>query len=167
MMKIAERIPKPDFMEEAEWDLLMKTRAPEIIRLGARAHVQTYLETNGGGDTYLTQGAPTLLLTTVGRISRSEQTMPANFLQDGDDIYVVGSIAGLDRHPHWALNLEAKPKAWIQIKADRYEVDVKRLTGSDREVVWPKLTEYFPLWGHFQKYCDREFMVFKLNRKAS
>jgi deazaflavin-dependent oxidoreductase (nitroreductase family) len=132
MMKIAERIPKPDFMEEAEWDLLMKTRAPEIIRLGARAHVQNYLETNGGGDTYLTQGAPTLLLTTIGRISQSEQTMPANFLQDGDDIYVVGSIAGLDRHPHWALNLDTKPKAWVQIKADRYEVDVTRLTGSDR-----------------------------------
>jgi deazaflavin-dependent oxidoreductase (nitroreductase family) len=166
-MKIAERIPKPDFMEEAEWDLLMKTRAPEIIRLGARAHVQTYLESNGEGDSYLTQGAPTLLLTTIGRISGTEQTMPANFLQDGDDVYVVGSIAGLDRHPHWALNLDTQPKAWVQIKADRFEVDVARLTGSDREAVWPMLTEYFPLWGHFQKYCDREFMVFKLNRKAS
>ena len=166
-MKIAERIPKPDFMEEAEWDLLMKTRAPEIIRLGARAHVQTYLDTNGGGDTYLTQGGPTLLLTTIGRVSGTEQTMPANFLQDGDDVYVVGSIAGLDRHPHWALNLEARPKAWIQIKADRYAVSVKRLVGEERAAAWPKLTEFFPLWGHFQKYCDREFMVFALTRKAS
>jgi deazaflavin-dependent oxidoreductase (nitroreductase family) len=166
-MKIAERIPKPDFMEEAEWDLLMKTRAPEIIRLGARAHVQTYLESNGEGGSYLTQGAPTLLLTTIGRISGTEQTMPANFLQDGDDVYVVGSIAGLDRHPHWALNLEADPKAWIQIKADHYEVEVTRLKGDDRAAMWPMLIEYFPLWGHFQKYCDREFMVFKLNRKAS
>jgi hypothetical protein len=29
--------------------------------------------------------------------------------------------------------------------------------------VWPRLVEYFPLWGHFQKYCDREFMVFRLS----
>jgi deazaflavin-dependent oxidoreductase (nitroreductase family) len=166
-MKIAERIPKPDFIDDAEWDLLMKTRAPEIIRLGARAHVQTYREAKGEGDTFLTQGGPTLLLTTIGRKSGKEQTMPANFLQDGDDVYVVGSIAGLDRHPHWALNLEANPKAWIQIKADHYEVDVKRLTGPDRETAWPMLTDFFPLWGHFQKYCDREFMVFKLNRKAA
>jgi len=166
-MKIAERIPKPDFMDEADWDLLMKTRALEIIRLGARAHVQTYREAKGEGDTFLTQGCPTLLLTTIGRVSGSEQTMPANFLQDGDNVYVVGSIAGLDRHPHWALNLEAEPKAWIQIKAYHYEVDVERLTGPDRESMWPKLTEFFPLWGHFQKHCEREFMVFKLNRKAA
>jgi deazaflavin-dependent oxidoreductase (nitroreductase family) len=164
-MEIAKRIPKPDFMGDEEWDLLMKTRAPEIIRLGARAHVQTYLESNGGGDTYLTQGGPTLLLTTIGRKSGSEQTMPANFFQEGDTVYVVGSIAGLDRHPHWALNLDENPTAWIQIKADRYAVNVKRIVGEERAAKWPALTEFFPLWGHFQKYCDREFMVFELTRK--
>ena len=164
---IAQPIPKPDFMGQEEWDLLMKTRSPEIIRLGARAHVQTYLESNGGGNTYITQGGPTLLLATTGRKSGSEQVMPANFMQEGDIVYVVGSIAGLDRHPHWALNLAEKPEGWVQIKADRYAVDAKLLKGDERAQVWPKLTEFFPLWGHFQNYCEREFMVFRLTRKGA
>jgi deazaflavin-dependent oxidoreductase (nitroreductase family) len=156
-------IPKPDFMEQEAWNALMATRKPEIIRLGSRAHVQRYLELDGGEDTYLTQGGPTLLLGTTGRKSGKEHISPANFMQDGDDVLVVGSIAGLDQHPHWALNLEARPEGWVQVKARRWPVKARRLVGEERAARWPSLVEFFPLWGHFQKYCDREFFVFVLS----
>ena len=163
MVTIAKEIPKPDFMEQEEWDLLMKTRAPEIIKLGARAHVQQYLENDGAGDTFYTQGGPTLLLTTIGRKSGQEHISAANFMQEGDDVYVVGSIAGLERHPHWALNLDAEPKCQVQVKARKWPGYAHRLVGEERAAVWPRLTEFFRLWGHFQKYCDREFMVFRIS----
>ena len=163
----AKAIPKPDFMDEEEWDLLMKTRSPEIIRFGSRAHVQTYLESDGAGDTYITQGGPTLLLWTIGRKSGEEHISPANFYQQGDDVYVVGSIAGLDRHPHWALNLDANPDAWVQVKAKRWAVRARKVVGEERAEIWPKLTDFFPLWGHFQKYSDREFFVFELSPREA
>jgi len=163
----AKEIPKPDFMDEAEWELLVKTRSPEIIRFGSRAHVQTYLETNGEGDSYLTQGGPTLLLATTGRKSGQEHISPANFMQDGDDVIVVGSIAGLEKHPHWALNLDAQPEGWVQVKARRWEVTARKVVGKEREELWPRLTAYFPLWGHFQKYSEREFFVFVLSPKKA
>lgn len=159
-----QEIPKPDFMDEEAWKNLIATREPSIIRMAARAHVQRYLETNAeDDDTYLTQGGPTLLLGTTGRRSGEEQIAPTNFFEDGDDMVVVGSIAGLDRHPLWALNLEAEPKAWVQVKDRRWNVVARKLEGSDRAAMWPRLTDFFPLWGHFQKYCDREFMVFALS----
>lgn len=164
---VAKAIPKPDFMEQAEWDILMTTREPEIIKAGARAHVKLYLDTDGGGTSYTTQGAPTLLLGTTGRRSGVEQIAPANFMQRGDDVIVVGSIAGLDRHPHWALNLDANSEAWVQVKAKRWPVTAHRVLGGERAELWPRLTEYFPLWGHFQKYCDREFLVFVLSPKEA
>ena len=43
--------------------------------------------------------------------------------------------------------------------------DTTEQVRDDRAAVWPALTEFFPLWGHFQSYCDREFMVFELTRK--
>jgi deazaflavin-dependent oxidoreductase (nitroreductase family) len=86
-------------------------------------------------------------------------------MQDGEDLIVVGSIAGLDRHPHWALNLDANPEAWVQVKAERWPVLAHRALGEERAALWPRLTEYFRLWGHFQKYCEREFMVFVLSRR--
>jgi deazaflavin-dependent oxidoreductase (nitroreductase family) len=160
---VAKAIPKPDFMEQAAWDALMATRDHAIVRAGSRAHVQQYLETGGAGDLYLTQGGPTLLIGTTGRRSGKEQISPANFMQDGDDLYVVGSIAGLDRDPYWALNLDARPEGWVQVKAERWAVRAHKLAGNERSALWPRLVEYFPLWGHFQKYCDREFPVFRLS----
>lgn len=164
---VAKEIPKPDFMEQADWDILMKTRSPEIIRFGSRAHVQMYLDNNGEGATFITQGGPTLLLATTGRKSGEEHISPANFMENGEDVYVVGSIAGLERHPHWALNLDAKPEGWVQVKARRWDVTARKLVGDERAKVWPKLAAFFPLWGHFQKYSDREFSVFLLSPKKS
>jgi len=161
----AKEIPKPDFMGQEEWDLLVKTRSPEIIRFGSRAHVQQYLENDGEGDTFYTQGGPTLLLATTGRKSGKEHVSPVNFMEDGDDVIVVGSIAGLERHPNWALNLDAKPEAWVQVKARRWDVTARKVEGQERAELWPRLTEFFPLWGHFQKYSDREFFVFILSPK--
>ncbi len=158
-----KHIPKPDFMEQADWDMLMKTRSPEIIRLGAAAHVKTYIEAGGEGDVFYTQGGPTLLLTTKGRKSGEEHTSPANFYTQGDNVYVVGSIAGLERHPHWALNLAAEPSVTVQVKANRYPGVARKLEADERAEMWPVLTEFFPLWGHFQKYSDREFMVFEIS----
>lgn len=159
---MAQDVPKPDFMEQQDWDNLMAARDPAIIRMAARAHVQAYLDEDGAGATYLTQGAPTCLVGTTGRRSGKEQIAPANFFQEGDDLYVVGSIAGNDRHPAWALNLDAERNAWVQVKDRRRPVAAHKLEGEARSEIWPRLTEFFPLWGHFQKYCDREFMVFRL-----
>jgi len=109
-------------MDEAVWEALVATQSPEIIRAGPRAHVERYLETNGGEDTYLTQGGPTLFLTSTGRKTGEKRISPANFMRDGDDVIVVGSIAGLDRHPGWALNLEGNPEGWAQVKDRRRPV---------------------------------------------
>jgi deazaflavin-dependent oxidoreductase (nitroreductase family) len=156
-------IPKPDFLDETEWNNLIATRDAKVIASVAKLHVQQYIEAKGEGDTYLTQGAPTCLVTSIGRKTGNEIVSPANFLQEGNDVYVVGSIAGLEKHPHWALNLAAKPTAWVQIKANRYAAHAHRLSSEEREEIWPRLTDFFPLWGHFQKYSEREFMVFRLS----
>ena len=122
-----------------------------------------YLANDGEGDTFITQGGPTLLLTTTGRKSGQEHTSPANFYTDGDDLVVVGSIAGLDQHPHWALNLDAEPRASVQVKAKKWPLIARKIEAEERAALWPKLVEFFPLWGHFQKYSDREFFVFALS----
>lgn len=157
--------PKPDFLSEEEWNLLIATRNPDHVRLGAPFHVKRYQETNGGEGTDTTQGGPTLLLTGVGRNSGKEFTVPLNYMsiEGTDDVIVVGSIAGLEKHPFWALNLESVPRGVVQIHARKYPVTARKLTPEEKAERWPALTKFFPLWGHFQKYCDREFMVFLLS----
>jgi deazaflavin-dependent oxidoreductase (nitroreductase family) len=155
-------IPKPDFMADDAWELLMSVRSHEVIRASSIDHVRRYQETGGEEGTFETQGGPTLLLGTTGRKSGEERISPVNFMEDGEDLFVVGSEAGLDKHPHWALNLDKTPRGWVQVKDRKWAVTARKVTGAERAECWPRLTEYFPLWGHFQKYCDREFSVFLL-----
>ena len=142
--------------------MLMAARDPAIIRAGGHDHVRRYLETNGEGADE-TQGGPTLLLTTTGRKSGKEIITPVNYMQRGDDMIVVGSIAGLSMHPNWALNLDKTRRGQVQLKARKWSVNARKVTGAERSQLWPSLVAHFPLWGHFQKYCDREFMVFILS----
>lgn len=153
--------PKPDFMPQDAWDALMSTRTVEGIKAGS----QMQLESIRNGE-WETQGGPTCLLTTIGRKSGDPKTTPVNYKKDGDNLYVVGSLAGLERHPLWVLNLDAHREAVIELREDKWEVTAQKVEGAEREKVWPSLTEFFPLWGHFQKYCDREFMVFLLIPKS-
>ena len=50
-------------------------------------------------------GAPILLLTTTGRRSRRERTVPVLYLEDGGRFVMVASIAGAPQNPAWFLNL--------------------------------------------------------------
>lgn len=160
---MTQTIPKPDFLDQERWDALIANRDVEKIRAASKAHVEAYIATGGSDETYVTQGGPTLLLWNTGRKTGREIIAPCNFMQDGDDVIVVGSIAGLAKHPHWALNLEAKPEGQVQVRDKRWKVKARKLEGAARRAMWPRLVEHFPLWGHFQKYCEREFMVFVLS----
>jgi deazaflavin-dependent oxidoreductase (nitroreductase family) len=78
-------------------------------------------------------------------------------------LIVVGSFAGFAKSPHWVLNLEKTPTATVELRDRSWSVSARKVTGEERAEMWPGLVEYFPLWGHFQKYCRREFAVFVLS----
>ena len=111
----------------------------------------------------MTQGAPVIVLTTVGRKSGNDVATCVNYLVDGDDLIVVGSFAGFGASPHWVLNLDKTPTAVVELRERTWPVTARRITGEERAELWPRLVEFFPLWGHFQKYCRREFAVFVLS----
>ena len=46
-------------------------------------------------------GLPVLLLTTTGRKSGKQRTMPLLYLEDADALALAASAAGGPRHPAW------------------------------------------------------------------
>ena len=50
--------------------------------------------------------SPVLLLTTTGRRSGKQRTVPLLYLQDGPNLVLVASNGGAVRHPDWWLNLQ-------------------------------------------------------------
>lgn len=104
-----------------------------------------------------------LILTTVGRRSGEERSVPvAYFRVDGHRV-VVGTNFGRPAHPAWALNLAATPRAQIEEGGERLEVLVERLEGDERTRVWNEIVAGWPLFLTYQKTMgEREAMLFRL-----
>ena len=121
-------------------------------------HVRLYRET-GGEEGYLWNGAPSLLLTTTGRKSGEARTAPLIFARDGDDYLVVASVGGMPKHPAWYLNLQAEPKAQIQVKADVIDVVARTAADDEKPRLWQIVNETWPNYATYQTRTDRVIPV--------
>lgn len=106
--------------------------------------------------------APVLLLTTTGRKSGRQRTAPVVYLANGERLIVIGSNAGNERAPAWALNLKASPDAEVEVGRERREVRARVAAGEERAELWRKHVEQFSGFGHYEQRTDRDIAVFVL-----
>ena len=107
---------------------------------------------------------PVLLLTTKGRRSGRQRTVPLTFFKDGDALLVVGSKGGSPRHPDWYLNLVADPGAEIQVGGERRRVRGRTTTAEEAERLWPMVLERAPVYGKYRAKTTREIPLVLLER---
>lgn len=111
-------------------------------------------------------GAPVGLLTTTGRTSGRARTVPLLYLADGGDVIVVASQGGAPRHPGWFLNLEAHPKAMLQIGRRRIPVTAQRLAPAERDRLWPALVALYQPYEEYQRRTTRLIPLVRLTPTA-
>jgi len=123
-----------------------------------RLHDFAYRKSGGriGGSL---MGIPMLLLTTTGRRSGLPRTSPLACLRDGDDWVIVASNDGQDHDPAWWLNLRAEPDAVAQIGSEVRRVRAHRADATERERLWPRLTQLNPRYTHYAGKTAREIPV--------
>ena len=102
---------------------------------------------------------PCLLLTTTGRKSGKQITMPLIYGKDGDRHVIVASKGGAPEHPAWYRNLVAQPKADIQVVDKKYRVVARAATGEERKRLWAMMSEVYPPYPSYQEKTDREIPV--------
>lgn len=131
--------------------------------LSARMHRLAYRLSRGraGG---AVRGLPVLLLTTTGRRTGRERTVPLIYLRDDDRLVVVASnAADPERPPGWWLNLEADPRATVQIGGRAYRAEAHLLPDAERDRLWPRLAAHNHHWDRFQAEATRRFGVASLS----
>lgn len=134
-------------------------------------HLDRYIATNGE-DGYLwdaSQGGgkgmvPTLLLTTTGRKSGRELTLPLIFGRFAADYVVVASKGGAPAHPAWYLNLVDNPTVKVQVKADKFTAQAHTATAAERATLWPAMVEIYGPYADYQKKTDRQIPLVVLKR---
>ena len=112
-------------------------------------------------------GMPMLLLTTRGRRSGRERTLPLLYVADEKGWVVVASNAGDDRHPAWWLNLRARAEARVQVGRERSVVRGRRATPEEEARLWPRLVAAYGPYARYRERARREIPVVILERVAS
>jgi deazaflavin-dependent oxidoreductase (nitroreductase family) len=87
-------------------------------------------------------------------------------LPEGDDFYVAASQGGVDREPHWWLNLKADPRARVEFRGDRFPVVAEKVDGDERRAVWARLSAALgrDRFDGYQAKVRREIAVIRLRR---
>jgi F420H(2)-dependent quinone reductase len=137
------------------------TLKAKLVNLIPSANVIVYRLSNGrfGGKM---QDLPVLILHTVGRKSGKARRSPVLYIQDGDDYLIVASRGGSDAPPAWWLNLQAMPKAAVEIKNSKRHVTARQATAEEKAAYWPRLTAGYSFYDDYQARTTREFPVIVL-----
>ena len=106
--------------------------------------------------------APVLLLTTTGRRSGEPRTAPVLYLAAAQRLVVIGSNAGNERPPAWALNLEANPEAEVEIGRERRPVLARIAQGDERADLWRRMIGQYPGFDDYELRTARDIRVFVL-----
>jgi deazaflavin-dependent oxidoreductase (nitroreductase family) len=133
-------------------------------RLFIAGHVRLYRMSRGkiGGKIV---GLPVALVTTTGKKTGKERTVPVASFEDNGDVLVIASFGGSPQHPAWFNNMVAKPEVTVQVGGRVYPARAAVVTGSERERLWKMVVDRAPNFGEYQKKTTREIPVVRL--KAS
>lgn len=137
----------------------------EAFRQRSGAHVARYIATDGAeGYDDNSYKAPTLLLTTTGRVSGEPNTAPLYFAEDDGRYIIIASKGGSDRDPQWYRNLVAHPEVGVQIRGDRFRATARTATPEEKATLWPLLAGPMPFYDTYEAQSDRDIPLVILER---
>ena len=73
------------------------------------------------------------------------------YLADGERMIVIGSNAGNDRVPAWALNLKANPEAEVEIGRSALPVRARVAEGAERAELWRRCNEQYAGFDDYER----------------
>ena len=112
-------------------------------------HTTAYKASHGRvGGTY--GKAPVALIESVGRKSGKRRTHPLLATKDGENIVVIASKGGVDKHPAWYHNLMANPDTEVQIGSEHRAVHARVANAEERERLWPAAIKQYRGYADYQ-----------------
>ncbi len=112
------------------------------------------------------EGAGVLVLVTTGRKSGEPRSSPLLYFQfeDSDDLIVIASNYGQDRHPTWYLNVAADPKVSVETRGERFEAEARVTQGEARAALYDRVVAANPRYATYRASTRRQIPVVALRR---
>jgi deazaflavin-dependent oxidoreductase (nitroreductase family) len=104
-------------------------------------------------------GAPLLLLHTVGARSGRERVNPLVYASDGDSLVIFASKAGAPTHPDWYHNVVANPDVTVEVGAETQSRRARVAEGDERDRLWARQKELMPGFADYEARTNRQIPV--------
>lgn len=127
-------------------------------------HVRAYQETDGERGHDWRNGTTILLLTTIGRKTGEERTMPLIYAEDDGRYVIVASKGGMPTHPAWYVNMREQAEVGVQVLGDTFSATHRDADGDEYERLWEKMNGEWPDYANYQKKTDRKIPIVILER---
>jgi deazaflavin-dependent oxidoreductase (nitroreductase family) len=102
-------------------------------------------------------GMPVVMLTTTGRKTGLKRTkMLTSPVQEGENLILVASYGGDDRHPTWFLNLRDNPDVEVTTMGQTRRMRAQVASAEERARLWPEVTGRYGGYGRYQQRTERE-----------
>jgi deazaflavin-dependent oxidoreductase (nitroreductase family) len=119
---------------------------------------------NGGKVGGPFQGAPLLLLHTIGAKSGQERVNPVMYQTLGDGFAVFASKAGAPVNPDWYHNLLANPRVKAEVGTETIELTARVADDATREPIWNEWKTANPGFADYESKTTRQIPVILLDR---
>lgn len=110
------------------------------------------------------EGAPMVLLTTVGAKSGKERVSPLVYTKDGANLVIIASAAGADNRPAWFHNLVANPEVTLEVGTEKYQARASVPGEPERTRLYDEQAALMPGFKGYQEKTSRIIPVVVLER---
>ncbi len=110
---------------------------------------------------------PVLLLTTMGRRSGKQRTVPLLYLEEDGALLLVASNGAAPSNPGWYHNLVANPMVEVQTRAGRRSMRAEPSLGEDRQPRFERFKAAANRYATYESQTDREIPVVALREVSA
>lgn len=126
-----------------------------------RDQVDLY-ERSGGTEGTTLQGAPVIIMTSLGAKSGKIRKTPLMRVEHDGRYAVIASLGGAPQHPVWYHNLRAHPEVELQDGPVKRTYQAREVTGEEKTQWWDRAVQAWPDYAEYQKKTDRQIPVLVL-----
>lgn len=132
-----------------------------------RDQVEGYERSKGQqANTLRDTGLPVIIVTMRGNKTGDVRKIALMRVEHNGEYALVGSRGGAPKNPQWVYNLRANPdEVILQDGPEPSEVQVRELTGDDREAWWERAVAAYPPYAEYQRRTTRRIPLFLATRK--
>ena len=96
------------------------------------------------------------LVTTTGRKTGKQRTVPIACYPYRDSVAVSASNSGMESHPAWYLNMLANPRVTVQLGKQTFEAMAEEVPADEREALWATVVKINKHQGEYLAMVERE-----------